>query len=182
MNGVRFMKTKAIADMCLVTTISPVSSGRKSEFYPVLVVRPDRYDSIESVLSKYPGCVIREPLGRHLHPISDVLEVVSASNKKLARYRYIEEYGWLEEVSPNWTVNGDYATSLAASFVSRLPNQGLLNVATAMRFGVLLVAYLLGEDQEHVRHLLVSIVGEILTRNYRDDCIRIEGGRIILSI
>jgi hypothetical protein len=55
-------------------------------------------------------------------------------------------------------------------------------VATAMRFGVLLVAYLLGEDQEHVRHLLVSIVGEILTRNYRDDCIRIEGGRIILSI
>lgn len=176
------MRTKDIAKLRLATTPNPISSGRKSDFYPVLVLVDDPPQAVTVVLEQYPGCTVREPLDRHLHPIEDVFEIMSPNQRKVARYRYIEKAGWLEEISPNWTVNGDYPSSLAASYVSNLPDQGQMNVATAMRFGILLVAYLLGADQEHIRHFLVKIVGELLTRPVRTDAIRIEGGQIVLII
>lgn len=174
------MNTKDLKDMALHTTSDPISSGRKSDFYPVLVLG-ERLDTITEITQKYPEMTLRKPLDRHMNPLADVLEVLNG-NKKVARYRYLEQYGWLEEISPNWTVNADYPTAVAATLVANLPSQGLLNVATTMRFGVLLCAYLLGCNIALVKFMLVKIVSELLSREYRDGAIRVEAGRIILVI
>ncbi len=176
------MKTKDITKLRLHTTPDPISSGRKSGFYPVLVLEDDPPQAVAEVLSQYNGCTIREPLDRYLHPIPDVFEIISPRQKRVARYRYLANLGWLEEISPNWTVNGDFPSSLAASYVSNLPLQGQMNVATAMRFGILLVAYLLGCNHEHIKYMLVKIVGELLTRPIRIGTIKIERGRIHILI
>lgn len=179
------MKSRDFAAMKLTTTPEPVRSGRNPAFYPILVLRPERYAGIGEVLRQYPaGSQVREPLDRHKHPIPGIYDIMpDAGRKRLARYRWHDAFGWLEEISPVWTVNGDYPTVLAVSQISDLEDQGVLNIATVMRFGAQLAAMLLGNADSAVRADILDVLAKITMRSQDvADRVEIFDDQIVLTL
>lgn len=144
------MKSEDIIQLQFTTTPEPVRSGRNGAFYPILLVRPEKLFTIYKVMKRYYSHE-KEKFARHPHdnggqPIESIYDIIAYPAQKIARYRWHEELGWLEEVTSTWSVTADYPTIEAIKCVSSLADQGAMNVAVAMRFGVQLVAILLGDD------------------------------------
>lgn len=161
------MKSRDFASLSLTTTPHPVRSGRNPAFYPILVMAGDRIDSMANIVKNYPkGSFIREPLDRHKHPITGIYDVMPAQGtRRLARFRWHEDFGWLEELSPVWTVNGDYATVLAVAQIAELEDQGVMNIATVMRFGAQLAAMLMGNADSSIRADVLTLLHKITLRS-----------------
>lgn len=172
------LKSSDLPHLSLTTTAEPVRSGRASSTYPVLVLPP--YESIGDIKNAHPGMAIREPTDRHQNPIPGVLEVVKGK-KKIARYRHHPRFGWLEEIKIIWTVESDYPSALSAGTISNIKQQGRLNISAAMRFGLGLVAYVLGNTAPHIRADLLDTVMAILEQG-DNQYIQIENGQIVLRI
>lgn len=186
---------KVLTDMNLTTTSTPVRSGRNPAYYPILVLLVDgcQIDDINQVLKLYPaGAYLKEVGDRHrvLDDIYDIEKPViwhgQRIRRKLARYRYHPDHGWLEEITQTWTVNADYPTALASGMITDFEDQGAINMTAAMRFGIQIVSLLLGNNDSAVRGEILDLLAKIMVRTGDDFPPRVEvdgdGEEIKLSL
>lgn len=157
-------KSKNFANINLTTTPQPIRSGRNSAYFPALILLPDNPMEINQVLPRYPdGAYLKQISDRH-QVRSNLYDILSKDDRKLARYRKHPQHGWLEELSTTWTVNGDHPTILASGTIANSEDQGSLNITTAMRFGTQLIALLMGNSDPAIRNEVLHVLAKIVLR------------------